>query len=404
MKEYQIKLVPSLNPLHDDALEVQRILALDLGIGSYGIAVQERSGSGEERKFIFPIVRSCTLPADWAELKEERTRRRMWRTRRAHIEREQWLREVFERCGLNEALLRGRRVKKIKVEEPGSHGRPVMRQRWALDENNPPDFRLEREFPPSLGQMSGDGAPSDDLGSKTVYSGAALRCLLLLGKQAQIDTQGRPLEPWQIFKALHSAIQKRGYDPYVPWARSPMGKSIENSNAAPKKVGMRKKTEVEGTEAVSDSVSQLTEAEKKEEKTSLERALTMQGIVEGLSSDERYQHPCFWEAFRMGMWDADSPEVVQVRQTHHARSCKWADQEDPANKFKNANERDPYARLPAIFPRKMVEAELIALCESAARQLPALSVSAYEIAYGPTGISYPNIPRRDPAKHLLSPD
>lgn len=381
----------------------QRILALDLGIGSYGIALQERSGTRENRQFTFPIVRSCTLPGDWADLKEERTRRRMWRTRLAHIEREGWLRQVFERCGLQEAVLWGRRLKKVAVEETGPGGVKVTRKRWTQDVENPPDYRLEREFPPQPGKKTHDGAPADEQGARTVYSGAALRCLLLLGEKAQMDVQGRTLEPWQIFKALHSAIQKRGYDAAVPWARTPTVKPLVAADAAGKKGRKSKKTEAVEADAEPDGEPVLSEAEAKErneEKASLERALTMKGVVEGLSPHARFHHPCFWEAYRMGLWDAAEPEVIRLRQTHDARSCKWDDQPDPANKFKNANEREQarYALLPAIFPRQMVEAELIALCEAAARQLPALSVSAYEIAYGPTGLPYPNIPRRDPAK------
>lgn len=386
---------------HSDSLAVQRILALDLGIGSYGIALQERSGKGDSRQFSFPIVRSCTLPGDWAELKEERTRRRMWRTRLAHIEREGWLRQVFERCGLKEAVLWGRRLKKIDVEATGPGGVKVMKKRWTQDMENPPNYRLEREFPPQPGKKTQDGAPADEQGARTVYSGAALRCLLLLGEKAQMDAQGRTLEPWQVFKALHSAIQKRGYDASVPWARTPTVKPVGVVDAAGKKGRKGKKAETVEADAEADGEPVLSEAEareRNEEKASLERALTMKGVVEGLSPHARFHHPCFWEAYRMGLWDAAEPEGLRLRQRHDARSCKWDDQPDPANKFKNANERDEHARLPAIFPRQMVEAELIALCESAARQLPALSVSAYEIAYGPTGMPYPNIPRRDPAK------
>ena len=381
------------------ASDVRRILALDLGIGSYGIALQERSGKGESMHFRFPIVRSCTLPDDWAELADERTRRRMWRTRKAHLERESWLRQVFERCGLQDAVLRGRQLKKMAVEEAGPGGVKVTKKRWTLDTDNPPDYRLEREFPPQPGRKTHDGAPADEQGARTVYSGAALRCLLLLGEKAQMDAQGRTLEPWQIFKALHSAIQKRGYDAQVPWAQTPTVNPAESSDETPKRARKGRKTAVEEAEADGEPVLSEAEAkEKKEEQASLERALTMKGIVEGHSPHARFQHPCFWEAHRMGLWDAGEPEVIHARQTHEARSCKWADLEDPANKFKSANERDPYARLPAIFPRQMVEAELIALCEAAARQLPALAVSAYEIAYGPTKLPYPNIPRRDPAQ------
>ena len=400
MKEYTLAPAAHLGATHTESAKINRILALDLGIGSYGIALQERSGQGENKQYTFPIVRSCTLPGDWAELKEERTRRRMWRTRLAHIEREGWLRQVFERCGLKDAVLWGRRLKKITVEETGPGGVKVAKKRWTQDADNPPDYRLEREFPPQPGKKARDGAPSDEQGARTIYSGAALRCLMLLGEKAQIAAQGCTLEPWQIFKALHSAIQKRGYDAKVPWARTPTAKPAVSDDAAPKKARKGKKAEEVEAATEADSEPALSEAEAKErseEKASLERALTMKGIVEGLSSDTRFQHPCFWEAYRMGLWDSQEPEVIFARQSHNSRSCKWADQEDPANKFKSANERDPYSLLPAIFPRQMVEAELIALCEAAAQQLPALSVSAYEIAYGPTGLPYPNIPRRDPA-------
>lgn len=401
MKEYALRKSSSQHSSPPDSTDVRKILALDLGIGSYGIALQVQNGEGKNKQFTFPIVRSCTLPGDWAELSDERTRRRMWRTRTAHKEREKWLRQIFERCGLKEAVLSGRRLKQIKVDEVGPGGMKVLKKRWVLDTDNPPDYKLEREFPPRLGQNTRDGAPFDEQGVQTVYSGAALRCLLLLGEKAQVDAQGRALEPWQIFKALHSAIQKRGYDADVPWARKPLVKSVENPNALKKSARRGKSNEIADTGTIVESgpdISDVESKEQKEEQASLERALTMKGIVEGLSEDVRFHHPCFWEAYRMELWDAAKPENIQARQTHHARSCKWADQEDPANKFKNANERDPYARLPAIFPRRMVEAELIALCEAAAHQLPELSLSPYEIAYGPTGMAYPNIPRRDPAK------
>jgi CRISPR-associated endonuclease Csn1 len=377
---------------------VQRILALDLGIGSYGIALQERSGEGDQKQFSFPIVRSCTLPGDYAELAAVRTRRRMWRTRQAHKAREAWLREVFQKCGLGEAVLNGRRLKQIIVEETGPNGNPVQKQRWAQDADNPPDYRLEREFPPRLGTATKDNAPSDESGARLIYNGAALRCLLLLGREAQEATQGQPLLPWQVFKALHSAIQKRGYDPKVPWARK-SNKPVATEEETPGKKATRSKEKAtSGATEEPDDQEQLSEEEKKErkeEQASLARALTMQGIVEGLSPDERHHFPCFWEAHRMGLWNPAEPTVVHARLTHEADSCKWADLEDPANKFKPANERGEYAKLPAIFPRRMVEAELVALCEAAANLLPQLSMNGYEIAYGPLGIPYPNIPRRD---------
>lgn len=371
-------------------LPMKRILALDLGIGSYGIALQERSGEGETRQFSFPVVKSCTLPADWAELDAVRTARRMWRTRIAHKQREKWLRQVFQESGLDGAVLYGRQISSKKILQ--SDGT----QRYEL--KSPGDFRLEREFPPKLGDKAKDGAGSDEAGSKTVYCGAALRCLLLLGPEAQNAVQGRHLEAWQIFKALHSAIQKRGYDPRVPWARQPEVVKAEDQGK-PKK--MAKRGQESSNEDLAETVVQSEDAilEEKENQASEARAATMKAIVEGLHSDKRYQHPCFWEAAQMGLWSACEPEAVLLRQTHHAHSSKWADVTDPAQALKPAGERDRYAKLPAIFPRQMVEEELIALCEAAGALLPELAGRTHYIIYGPVGMAYPNIPRRDPEKH-----
>jgi CRISPR-associated endonuclease Csn1 len=391
MKEYTLKLSPANLDSHSEQAEVHSILALDLGIGSYGIALQKRSGKGETRQFTFPLVRSCTLPGDWAALDEVRTARRMWRTRIAHKRREKWLREVFTRSGLGDAVLHGRQISAVKAKQMDGT------MRYVLDK--PGDYRLEREFPPQAGEPVRDGAPNDEAGARTVYNGAALRCLLLLGPEAQKAVQGSELSAWQVFKALHSAIQQRGYDPRVPWARvaavaigDPDGKSPTKAKKG-KKEDAATLTEDAGGAAMK---SETELAEEKENQASEARALTMKAIVEGLHGDSRYHHPCFWEAAQMGLWSPDQPEGVALRQDHHARSCKWADREDPAQALKPIGERDKYAKLPAIFPRQMVEAELYALCEAAGQLLPELQGQAWNIIYGPVGMAYPTIPRRDP--------
>ena len=385
MKEYIIKPSTPVSSFNSESADVRSILALDLGIGSYGIALQKRHGEGEQRQFSFPVVRSCTLPGDWAGLDEVRTARRMWRTRIAHKQREKWLRTVFIQTGLSDAVLYGRQISASKLKQPNGT------YRYELAKTG--DYRLEREFPPQLGVQVNDGAPNDELGARTVYCGSALRCLLLLGIEAQQAVQGRPLMSWQVFKALHSAIQKRGYDPRVPWQRVSAPVSLD-TNSKPKK-GRKSDADNaidEGVEVQTKSESEL--AEEKENQASEARAMTMKAIVEGLHKDSRYHYPCFWEAAQMGLWSADEPTQVCLRQSHRANSCKWADRDDPAQALKPAAERDKYARLPAIFPRQMVEAELMALCEAAAVLLPELAGQALNIIYGPVGMAYPTIPRR----------
>lgn len=376
--------------------EVQRILALDLGIGSYGIALQEQRGTGNDRSFSFPIVRSCTVPEMWASMENERKRRRMFRTRLAHKAREKWLREVFESNGLKSAVLHGRRITDSRVKLPDG------RLRYQLAEKG--DFKLEREFPPHLGEKTEDGAPNDEGGSRTVYCGAALRCLLLLGDKAQIAVQGRTLEDWQVFKALHSAIQKRGYDPKVPWARVhevPQSNKQDNPRAASKARGKKSDAATNESEEGEDTAAILSEEEQKqreEEAVSLERAKAMRGAVAAIAKDDpRYMHPCFWEAYRMGLWSVENPEQIKLRCGHEARSAKWDDQNDPGKKPKPAEKVIADAnKMPAVFPRDMVETEFMALCHVAETLLPQLAGKARFIAYGPPEIAYPNIPRRDP--------
>lgn len=361
--------------------DVRRILALDLGIGSYGIAFQKRTGEGKSAAdYEFPLVRSCVLPGDWAELATERTRRRMWRTRTSHLEREKWLRRVFETSELEAGVLYGRRLKKIEL--PKVHPKQKRKHyRWELDE--PGDFRLEREFPPSDGEETRDKAST--LQARTVYAGAALRCLLLLGEKAQIVAQDRKLEPWQVFKALHSAIQKRGYDPDVPWKRARAVKSGD------------------------EEAEELTEVEKKEkdeEKATAARAQRMDEVLHDMVKDvphgARYQHPCFWEAARMGLWSPERPEQIHLRTNYDAASCKWAEAPDPAEELKKKREDKPkppphavlQKKLPAVFHRATVQKELLELCIAAGELLPSLRGKEMYIMYGPPEVAYPNVPRK----------
>ena len=147
------------------------IWAFDLGKGSIGEAVWN---VGKKQ---FDHVASLLIPAEFASTREAATRRRMMRTRQAHKAREAWLDEVWKAAGLEPLV--GRRVGKVDGK-------------WQLIQAGDP--RLEREFPAK--------------GDTTCYTSCLLRIKLLRGEK---------LEEWQIYKALHSALQKRGYG-RVPWA------------------------------------------------------------------------------------------------------------------------------------------------------------------------------------------
>jgi CRISPR-associated endonuclease Csn1 len=139
------------------------IWAFDLGKGSIGEAVRQGS------KFLHKA--SLLIPAEFADTKPAASRRRMWRTRIAHREREHWLEQVWAAAGL--PVLYGR-------------NRDKAAGKWKAGE--PADRRMEREF----------AEPGDD----TCYTSCLLRIKLLRGDA--------DLKDWQAFKALRSAIQKRG--------------------------------------------------------------------------------------------------------------------------------------------------------------------------------------------------
>jgi CRISPR-associated endonuclease Csn1 len=286
--------------------ESQHIWSFDIGTGSFGIAVRQG--------LQFKYVDSLLIPDGFASIDAARTRRRMWRTRAAHKAREQWLRDSFARAGLTNAILTGRRQEK----QDG---------KWRTLSG---DYRLEREFPPRLGSRTHDGAPSDAAGADTCYCGAVLRIRLL---------QGQKLQPWQIFKTLHSAIQKRGYDPDIPW------KAQER--------GVAKEAEAEA-------------------KVTMTRANEAQAKLHALPEGCRF--PCYLEAQLMGLWSADAPDKTSVRQTHEAATAKNL-----------------------IFLRRSVEGELRALIGAAVKQLPALAPHADDLLYGPSQQPYASYNNRKAA-------
>ncbi len=274
----------------------KHVWSFDIGTGSFGVGVR--------KGLVFEQVDSLLVPDKFASTESARTTRRMFRTREAHKAREEWLRSIFERAGLFHAILHGRKAEHTTGK-------------WVI---HPADFQLEREFPPQLGKKTCDRAPSNEAGANTCYCGAVLRIHLL---------QGRPLAPWQIFKALHSVIQKRGYDANLPWKAEQDRKSAAND-------------EVEKTNTAANEVQKLID-----------------GLPQG------YRFPCYLEAIYMGLWNPEQPDQTAIRQTHEAGSAKRM-----------------------VFPRNAVELELIALADAAAKQLPELAGHVRDLPYGPAGQQY----------------
>ena len=259
------------------------VWAFDLGKGSIGEAVREGN------KFLHKA--SLLIPAEFAETKTARDRRRMFRTREAHKAREAWLDEVTRAADIEP--LHGRRVAWNETEK-----------KWDVTLGDP---RLEREFAAT--------------GDATCYTSCLLRIKLLRGDK---------LEPWQIYKALHSAIQRRGYDPAIPWKTREQRRS-------------EKPEDDEGK-----TLTRMQEFEKH-----------LAGMAPGKPD---YQWPCYFDAWKMGLWNPAQPDELKLRQDCHAQSTR--DQ---------------------IVPRKLVEKEVRALVEAAAKLHPKLKGKADFLLYGPPG-------------------
>jgi CRISPR-associated endonuclease Csn1 len=267
------------------------IWAFDLGKSSIGEAV--RCGN----KFLHKA--SLLIPAEFAETKTAAGRRRMWRTRQAHKAREQWLDEVMQQAGIEP--LKGKRT----VKKDG---------KWQLAPETEEEKRnrecLEREF----------AKPGDP----TCYTSCLLRIKLLRGEK---------LEPWQIYKALHSAIQRRGYDPNIPW----------------KKRSQRKTKSGDADDDEAGTQARMEEFEQK-----------LTALSKG---NLKLHYPCYFDAYEMRLWDGKGQFKDRI----------YCQAESTRNQ---------------IIPRKLVEKEIRDLVDAAAKLYSKLKDQADYLLYGPGKKSY----------------
>ncbi|MBI4658089.1 MAG: hypothetical protein HY735_04425 [Verrucomicrobia bacterium] len=276
----------------------ETVWAFDLGKASIGEVVRQGT------QFLHKA--SLLIPEKFADTKSAADRRRMKRTRDAHHAREHWLEQVWRAAGLE--VLYGRNRDKKTGE-------------WKAGE--PGDARLEREFPES--------------GDETCYTSCLLRIRLLRGEK---------LDPWQIFKALRSAIQRRGYDPDIPWKTREQRRS-------------EKPEDDEGA-----TIVRMQEFEKQ--------------LAAMAPNQPDFQWPCYFDAWKMGLWNPAEPDQLKTRQDCHAQTTR--------------NQ---------IVPRKLVEAEFRALVDAAAKQIPTLQGKADYLLYGPPKRAYASFYREERKRHGL---
>ncbi len=245
--------------------------SFDVGMTSLGVAVNT------DGDIIHADV--LLMHAEAGSVQAQSERRRQYRTRQAHKARERALENLWRAVGKT-PLQR----KRFEKNPDGKRGRKFIK--------TAADQRLEREFP----------AKGDD----TVYASSLLRIMLL---------EGAPLQDWQIYKALHAAIQRRGYDAEVPW------RSREEDDEA---------------------------------KESQTKAGDFDKRLAAMTANPKRQLPCYYDAWRMGMWDDKTEKIAHIRQP----------QRSPQKKKDQARGYTP--------SRKLVTEELTRLLEQAAKQVAGL--------------------------------
>lgn len=288
-----------MNPL---AAEGNAIWAFDLGKASIGEAVRNAQQFLHAASHLIPAELAqrgpATSPGTPASLY------RAMKTREAHRAREDRLREICTEASLE--VLDSKRV-----------ARNTTTKRWEVVRNADP--RLTREFPPRKGPEK-----------NTCFTSCLLRIKLLQGEQ---------LAPWQVFKALHSAIQRRGYDAKPAWISSQTVERHEKND---------------------------------EDMVTAQRMNAYRDVLEQMAPGaDKFHYPCYLDAYRMGLWNPGQPHAVKLRIDHHT---------EPAR-----NRGDEGAIVP---PRERVIAECRALLEAAAKQFPKLAGRADEILFGRGGVPY----------------
>lgn len=245
----------------------KKVFAFDLGKASIGYCVRDGFNINEANSII--------IDKDHAETTSLRDRRRIKRTLDAHKAREEFFNTIWSNVGLK-----------------------------ILDKN---DENFKKEFP----------TKDEDI----IYTSCLLRIALL---------QNKKLEQWQIYKALHNAFQRRGYDVNIAW------KSVQTDDD--------------------------------KENIELIKKYTCENDIELINSNE-YKYPCYYDALRLGLWSEEEPQKLNKVIPHNN-----------FNKVRTTN---------YVAPRKLVEKELKQLWLNAQLQLPQLnSISAEEFLYGEYKIPY----------------
>ena len=238
---------------------MKKIFAFDMGKASIGYCCREADN--------IMSAGSVIIAPEHSSFDDIRKSRRTRKTLEAHKEREKFFNELWQEVG--------------------------------LEKLNTDDKKFKIEF----------ASKSDD----TIYNSILLRIALL---------QNKKLENWQIYKALHNAFQRRGYDTNIPW-KNAKSKDDEENEAQVKIY-----TQKDGVELI---------------------------------QNEQYKYPCYYDALLLGLWEEKEPQELK-RCINNPTKVRTAGR---------------------VAPRTMVIKELSDLWLSAQKQIPELrSISVERFLYG----------------------
>lgn len=275
----------------------KKIFAFDLGSGSLGECVRFEN----EIKYI----NSLLIDSEFASIKEQTTQRHGYRTRVAHHARENYWKKIAQEAGLEV----------LSTQQP-----------TFTNSNAQPDERMLREF----------AKPGDN----TLYTSCLLRMALV---------QGKPLASWQIYKAVWSALQHRGYDANLPW-----------------------KSELKAVQDKLKNGEMLTSREQKILEDAKEESAASSLYEKSMANwPDAYRLPCYYEAYKLGLWSVDDP--------YQWKECVGTNPLAARNKEGGDL---------LVAPRQLIEKELLLLLTQAAKQYPALEGKEKFILYGPAQEPY----------------
>ena len=223
------------------------IWSFDLGTGSLGEAVRAAADHSFLHCASWLIPEKLAQRGPATEAGTPAGRYRAMKTREAHLAREARLRAICAEAGIEvltaKRTARDAQTKKFRIVQEA-------------------DPRLTREFPAK--------------GDETCYSSCLLRIKLL---------RSEPLAGWQVFKALHSAIQRRGYDADLAWKnRGRKSADAENEEG----------DTAQSAQAFRDSLHVMAPGR------------------------EEFHLPCYLDASRIGLWDFARPDEYRLRVDHLA--------------------------------------------------------------------------------------